>query len=270
MRTLLLAIVILMSAALCRAADTFSIGDHDFLLNGKPFQIKCGEIHFSRIPREYWSARLQMLRSMGLNTVCAYMFWNAHERSPGEYDFTGQQDVAEFVRLAQQNDLKVILRPGPYACAEWDLGGLPYWLLKDPKMQLRSRYPGFFEPARNFLGQVGKQLAPLQITHGGPIIMVQVENEYGSYGTDSQYIHDTEQAVKDAGFDVPLFNCDGWEQATRYDHGDLYVAFNFGSEVQKNFEHRAEQQPPRAEHGQRVLSRLVRRVGREASQRFDG
>lgn len=234
------ALLVLLISGVSRA-DTFSIAEHDFLLNGQPFQIKCGEMHFARVPREYWAARLQSLRAMGLNSVCAYLFWNAHEPQEGQFDFTGQQDVAEFVRLAQQADLKVILRPGPYSCAEWDFGGLPWWLLKDPKMQVRTRYPGYFNAQKRYLAEVGKQLAPLQITRGGPIIMVQVENEYGSYGSDGQYIHDTEQAVKEAGFDVPLFNCDGWEQALKYDHGDLYVAFNFGSEVQKNFERRAEQ-----------------------------
>ena len=109
-----------------------TIGEGKFLLDGKPFQIISGEMHYARIPHEYWRARLKMARAMGLNTISTYVFWNLHEPKPGVYDFHGQLDVAEFVRMAQEEGLYVILRPGPYVCAEWDLGGLPAWLLADP------------------------------------------------------------------------------------------------------------------------------------------
>ena len=119
-------------------------GDH-FTLDGKPFKILSGELHYARIPREYWHARLKMAKAMGLNTIATYVFWNVHEPTPGQYDFTGQYDLAAFIRAAQEEGLYVILRPGPYACAEWDLGGLPAWLLADPNIVLRSADERFLD-----------------------------------------------------------------------------------------------------------------------------
>lgn len=144
-------------------------GDH-FVFDGKPLQIISGEIHYARVPREYWRDRLQKTRAMGLNTISTYVFWNLHEPKPGVYDFSGSLDVAAFVRMAHEEDLHVILRPGPYACAEWDLGGLPAWLLADPNIVLRSGDEKFLGPAERFLQRLGKELAPLQATRGGPII----------------------------------------------------------------------------------------------------
>ena len=126
-------------------ASTFTIGPTDFLLDGKPFLIRCGEMHFARVPREYWEHRLKMAHAMGLNTVCAYLFWNAHEPEPGRFDFSGNADAAEFCRLAQREGLKVILRPGPYSCAEWDFGGFPYWLLKDSELKLRTQNAAYLK-----------------------------------------------------------------------------------------------------------------------------
>jgi len=137
-------------------------GDH-FVLDGKPFQIISGEMHYERIPREYWRDRLQKARAMGLNTISTYVFWNVHEPKPGTYDFSGQYDVAGFIRMAQSEGLYVILRPGPYACAEWDLGGLPAWLLADPDIVLRSADEKFLGPAERWLKRLGQELAPLQI-----------------------------------------------------------------------------------------------------------
>ncbi len=143
----LLALLCLPGAALTpkAASSTFTIGDRDFLLDGKPFLIRCGEMHFARIPREYWAHRLRMAHAMGLNTVCAYLFWNLHESEPGRFDFSGDKDVAEFCRLAHAEGLKVILRPGPYSCAEWDFGGFPCWLLKTPDIKLRTRDPVYLQ-----------------------------------------------------------------------------------------------------------------------------
>jgi beta-galactosidase len=109
--------------------QSFTIGENTFLLNGKPFVVRAGELHYPRIPREYWEHRIQMCKAMGMNTICIYLFWNYHEQQQGKYDFTGQADVAEFVRLIQKNGMYCIVRPGPYVCAEWDMGGLPWWLL---------------------------------------------------------------------------------------------------------------------------------------------
>ena len=193
-----------------RAAHTFAIGRGAFLLDGKPFQIIAGEMHYARIPREYWRHRLRMAKAMGLNTIATYVFWNYHERAPGVFDFhTGNRDLAEFVREAQQEGLWVILRPGPYVCAEWDFGGIPSYLLRSPAARVRSNDPRYQRAAQRYLRALGDQIRPLLVTHGGPILMVQVENEYGSFGADSAYKNATRRMFVDAGIDVPLFTADG-------------------------------------------------------------
>jgi beta-galactosidase len=215
----------------------FAVSGGEFRLDGKPFQILCGELHYPRIPREYWRHRLELARAMGLNTVCLYLFWNYHETAPGKFDFTGDRDVVAFTRLCQELGLWVILRPGPYSCAEWDFGGFPWWLLKDPAMQLRCSYPGFLKPAERYLKQVGKQLAKMQITRGGPILMVQVENEYGAFGNDKAYLRSLKQTLRDAGFDVPLMRCD-WAWPGQLVPGDfdesVVTVANFGSKAERN------------------------------------
>lgn len=223
------------SAAATPSNSPFAIGEHDFLLHGKPFVIRSGEMHAARVPREYWRHRLEMIRAMGCNTVCAYLFWNQHEPRPGEFTFSGDADAAEYCRLAQQVGLKVILRPGPYSCAEWDLGGIPWWLLKHEDIKLRTRDPRYLDAAKRYLQRVGRELAPLQITRGGPIIMVQVENEYGSYGNDKGYIRELRDALLAAGFDVPLFTCDGPSQLKNDTLDDLFCVVNFGSNPVENF-----------------------------------
>jgi beta-galactosidase len=218
-----------------RATHTFAIGTNDFLLDGQRLQIRCGEIHAARVPMEYWRHRLQMAKAMGLNTVCAYLFWNLHEPKPGEYVWTGQADDAEFCRIAQEEGLWVILRPGPYACAEWEMGGTPWWLLKYDDIKLRSRDRNYINAVKSYLKEVGRVLGPLQITHGGPIIMAQVENEYGFYGKDKQYMDEIRKALIDAGFDVPLFECNPPDVMRNGMLTNLFQAANFGSDPQKNF-----------------------------------
>jgi beta-galactosidase len=214
----------------------FEIGSTDFLLDGQRLQIRCGEIHFARVPREYWVHRLRAIRAMGLNTVCAYLFWNFHEWEQGKFDWKDQRDAAEFCRLAQQEGLWVILRPGPYACAEWEMGGLPWWLLKQPGDNfLRTRDPRFLEPARHWLNEVGRVLGPLQITRGGPILMVQVENEYGYFGRDADYMRTMRQTVLDAGFTVPLFACNPTGEIVRSYLPELFSVANFGSDPAAGF-----------------------------------
>jgi beta-galactosidase len=215
---------------------TFTLGEKDFLLDGKPLQIRCGEIHFARVPREYWRHRLQMCRAMGLNAVCAYLFWNFHESRPGVYDWSGQADAAEFCRLAQEEGLWVILRPGPYACAEWDGGGLPWWLLKTPDIRLRSLDPDFMAAGAAWLKEVGRVLGPLQVTRGGPILLVQAENEYGSFGKDAAYMGAIRSALLDAGFDVPLFACNPASDLKNGLRPDLFQVVNFGKDPAKAFE----------------------------------
>ena len=194
---------------------TFVIGENDFLLDGKPFQIISGEMHFARIPREYWRDRLRMARAMGLNTVATYIFWNYHEPEKGHYLFEGNADVATFVKIAQEEGLWIIIRPSPYACAEWEFGGYPWWLLREHGLQVRSRDPRFLELSRRYFSELGRQLAPLQITRGGNIIMVQLENEYGSYGDDKEYLRMNKDIIRSAGFNVELYTCDGPSQMPR-------------------------------------------------------
>jgi beta-galactosidase len=216
-------------------AHRFEIGANDFMLDGKPFQIRCGELHAPRVPREYWHHRLRMMKAMGLNTVCAYLFWNLHEPRPGEFNWLDQADAAAFCRAAQEEGLWVILRPGPYACAEWEMGGLPWWLLKYDDIKLRTRDPRFIAAANNYLKEVGRVLAPLQVTQGGPILMVQVENEYGFFSTDSEYMGELRQALLGAGFDVPLFACNPKEHLKDGYRADLFPVVNFGSDPEGGF-----------------------------------
>jgi beta-galactosidase len=203
-------------------------GDH-FVFDGKPLQIISGELHYERIPREYWRDRLQKARAMGLNTISTYVFWNVHEPKPGVYDFSGSLDVAAFIRIAQEEGLHVILRPGPYACAEWDLGGLPAWLLADPNIVLRSADEKFLGPAERWLNRLGRELAPLQLTHGGPIIAVQVENEYGSFGNDKNYMNRVLAALKNAGLgEVLLYTADGGDELPAGTLPGIHAVVNFG------------------------------------------
>lgn len=220
------------------AEHSFTVENGHFVLDGKPFQVISGEMHYPRIPRAYWRERLQMAKAMGLNAVTVYAFWNEHEPKPGVWDFTGNNDVAEFVREAQQEGLYVILRPGPYVCAEWEWGGYPSWLLKDHGIVVRSTDPKFMGPAREYLRQLGKQLAPLQIGNGGPIILVQVENEYGSYGKDHVYMEAIHKALVDAGFTkAQLYTADGPEQVPDGSLPELPVGINFGGGSPHSAEH---------------------------------
>jgi beta-galactosidase len=210
--------------------QTFAIGDRTFLLNGKPFVIKAAEVHYTRIPRPYWEHRIQMCKALGMNTLCLYIFWNAHEPREGQFDFKGQNDIAAFCKLAQKYGMYVIVRPGPYVCAEWEMGGLPWWLLKKKDIKLRTLDPYFMKRVGIFMNEVGKQLAPLQLANGGNIIMVQVENEYGSYGTDKPYVSAIRDCVKASGFNkVSLFQCDWSSNFTHNALDDLLWTVNFGT-----------------------------------------
>ncbi|WP_342116691.1 glycoside hydrolase family 35 protein [Pseudoduganella sp. OTU4001] len=184
------------------------VGDH-FELDGKPFVIRSGEVHYARVPREFWRERLQQMRAMGLNTVTTYVFWNRHEPEPGRFDFSGDLDLAAFIRTARDVGLKVVLRPGPYVCAELDFGGFPAWLLRTPGLRVRSLDPRFMSASARYLKRVAQEVAPLLSSRGGPILMVQVENEYGSYGDDRDYMAAMLAQFREAGFDLPLFTSDG-------------------------------------------------------------
>ena len=212
------------------AQNTFEAGDGSFLLNGKPFVVKAAEVHYPRIPRPYWEHRIQMCKALGMNTICIYIFWNIHEQKEGVFDFTGNNDVAEFCRLAHKNGMYVIVRPGPYVCAEWEMGGLPWWLLKKKDIRLREEDPYFMERVKIFEEKVGEQLSSLTIQNGGPIIMVQVENEYGSYGENKPYVSKIRDIVRSSGFDkVSLFQCDWSSNFEKNGLDDLIWTMNFGT-----------------------------------------
>ena len=230
---LLLTTILLVFPLLMQAGD-FTVGHKTFLLNGEPFVVKAAEVHYPRIPRPYWEHRIQMCKALGMNTLCIYVFWNLHEPREGVFDFTGNSDVAEFCRLAQKNGMYVIVRPGPYVCAEWEMGGLPWWLLKKKDIRLREQDPYFMERVRIFEQKVGEQLAPLTIQNGGPIIMVQVENEYGSYGEDKDYISAIRDIVKETWSSLSpclpvLFQCDWSSNFEKNGLDDLVWTMNFGT-----------------------------------------
>ncbi len=229
---------LMLNAPVASAAPArFAVGEKDFLLDGQPLQIRCGEMHFARVPREYWRHRLQAIKAMGMNTVCAYLFWNYHEWREGRYQWDGQRDAAEFCRQAQAEGLWVILRPGPYACAEWEMGGLPWWLLKKHPGDafLRSRDDAFVQPVRRWMKEVGRVLGDQQVSRGGPILMVQVENEYGFLSDDRDYMRTMRQAVLDGGFDVPLFQCNPTNAVAKTHIPELLTVANFGSDPAGGF-----------------------------------
>lgn len=208
----------------------FEAGNSTFLLNGEPFVVKAAELHYPRIPKEYWDQRIKLCKALGMNTVCLYTFWNSHEPKEGQFDFTGQNDLREFVKLCQENGLKVILRPGPYVCAEWEMGGLPWWLLKKKDIRLRENDPYFLDRVDKFQKAVAEQVGDLTIDKGGPIIMVQVENEYGSYGEDKPYVANIRDMLrKNFGNDVTLFQCDWASNFTKNGLDDLIWTMNFGT-----------------------------------------
>ena len=237
--TLSLAALLLAVPAMANAATTaspkgkpgtFTVGKGTFLLNGEPFIVKAAEVHYPRIPRPYWEHRIKMCKALGMNAVCIYIFWNIHEQKEGQFNFTDNNDVAEFCRLAQRNGMYVIVRPGPYVCAEWEMGGLPWWLLKKKDIRLRERDPYFMERVKIFEQKVGEQLAPLTIQNGGPIIMVQVENEYGSYGEDKPYVSEIRDCLRGIyGQELALFQCDWSSNFEKNGLDDLTWTMNFGT-----------------------------------------
>ena len=224
-----------LSAAPISGKHTFEVGDKAFLLDGKPFVIRCGEMHFGRIPREYWRHRIQMVKASGFNAVCAYVFWNYHEQRRGEYDFKGDKDVAAFCRVAQEEGMWVLVRPGPYTCAEWEFGGLPWWLLKDDGVKLRTSDPRYLEPSSKFLNRLAKEIEPCQITKGGNVLMVQIENEYGFWGNDKVYVGTYRDSIRKAGIDVPLFCCNPVYNLTKGVPDGVNEVANFGSNPQNAF-----------------------------------
>jgi beta-galactosidase len=247
MRSALLMAALLVGPAFssARAQDassqhTFAVASGQFQLDGKPYQILSGEMHYPRVPRAYWPDRFRKARAMGLNTITTYVFWNLHEPRPGVYDFTGQNDITEYIREAQKEGLNVILRPGPYVCAEWELGGYPSWLLKDRNLTLRSADPKYLAAMNKWFARLAKELSPLLLHNGGPIIAIQVENEYGSFGDDHVYMEAVKDALLKSGLaasDTLLYTADGPEQVPNGSLPGLPAVINFGTgDAKQGFE----------------------------------
>lgn len=214
----LLLLTLLPSGMFAQQKNTFEIKDGHFYRNGEITPVLSGEMHYSRIPHEYWRHRLQMMKGMGLNTVATYVFWNLHETEPGKWDFTGDKNLAEYIRTAGEEGMMVILRPGPYVCAEWEFGGYPWWLQNVPGMEVRRDNEAFLKHTEAYIKRLYEEVGDLQCTKGGPIIMVQCENEFGSYVAQRKdipleehrrYNAKIKRQLADAGFDVPLFTSDG-------------------------------------------------------------
>ena len=208
-----------------------SIHENSFQRNGKPVVLLSGAMHYFRVVPEYWSDRLIKLKAMGLNTVETYVAWNMHEPRPGQFDFSGPLDIVKYIEQAAELDLMVIVRPGPYICSEWDLGALPSWLLKDPDMRLRCAYPPYLNTVDRFFDALLPRLAPLQASHGGPIVAMQVENEYGSYGNDKKYLKYLADGLKSRGIECLQFTSDGPSDSMLQGGTlpDIFKVANFGS-----------------------------------------
>ena len=224
---------------------TFTIDERDFLLDDEPFRILAGAMHYWRVLPEQWEDRMAKMRLMGLNALETYVAWNLHEPKPGEFDFSGGLDLPRYVELAARHGLKVIVRPGPYICSEWEFGGLPAWLLKDGNMRVRCCYQPYLDAVERFFDALLPPLVGLQISRGGPIIAMQVENEYGSYGNDGEYLKHVEDGMLARGIDCLLFTSDGatdWMlQGGTLPH--VLKTANFGSRAEGQFAKLREYQP---------------------------
>ncbi len=223
----------------------FTVEKGCFALDGRPFRVLAGAMHYFRVPRELWADRLRKLRAMGLNTLETYVAWNRHEPAPGRFCFAGQLDLGAYLKQAADLGLYTLLRPGPYICSEWDLGGLPAWLLADPGMRLRCSHPPYLAAVDRFLDALVPQFAAQQITRGGRLLAVQVENEYGSYGNDAAYLEHLAAGLRQRGVEVPLFTADGpTDEMLQYGGVDgVLRTVNFGSGAARAFAKLREYQP---------------------------
>lgn len=225
--------------------EILSYKDSQFYLDNKPFQIISGAIHYFRTYPQYWQDRLKKLKNCGFNTVETYMPWNLHEPVEGNFNFKGMLDIEKFIEIAENLGLKVIVRPGPYICAEWEFGGFPSWLLKDGDIKLRCYYKPYLEKVRNYYTEVMNVLKPHLATNGGNIIAMQIENEYGSFGNDKKYLRYIEELMRELGCDVLMFTSDGglnW-MLNGGTLPDIFKIVNFGSGTKRNFEQLKKHQP---------------------------
>jgi len=223
----------------------FAIGDTDFLLDGEPHRILSGAIHYFRVHPDLWADRIRKAKLMGLNTIETYIAWNAHAPSPSSFSFEDGLDLGRFLDLVEASGMHAIVRPGPYICAEWTNGGLPYWLFTDGSVGVRRDEPGFLAAVQGYLEQLAPVLVPRQIDHGGPIVLVQVENEYGAYGSDPVYLQKLEQMHRAIGLTVPFTSVDQ-PMGTMLEDGSLpslHKTGSFGSRSVARLERLREAQP---------------------------
>lgn len=216
---------------------TFDVKANQFIKDGKPIKIISGAVHYFRNMPDTWSDIFKKMKAMGLNCVETYCAWNMHEKVQGEYDFTGNLDIASFIREAQKENLMVIVRPGPYICAEWEFGGLPWWIQTDSDIEIRCSNEAYIKHFDAYLDKLFEQIRPLLCTNGGPVIMMQLENEYGYYGDDREYLKYLRDGYIKRGIDVPLFTSDGTSKENLLDGSveGCFSTLNFGSRVEENF-----------------------------------
>lgn len=216
---------------------TFEVRGKDFYKDGKPIKIISGAVHYFRNMPDTWTDIFRKMKATGLNCVETYCAWNMHEKQPGEYDFTGNLNIAEFIRTAEKEGLMAIVRPGPYICAEWEFGGLPWWIQCDDEMEIRCSNKAYIEKFDRYLDRLFEEIKPLLCTNGGNIIMMQLENEYGYYGDDREYLKYLRDGYIKRGIDVPLFTSDGTSMDNLLDGSveGCFSTLNFGSRVEENF-----------------------------------
>ena len=214
----------------------FTVGDTDFLLDGRPVRLLSGALHYFRVHERQWGHRLAMLRAMGLNCVETYVPWNLHEPRPG--GFRDAEALGRFLDAAREAGLWAIVRPGPYICAEWENGGLPHWLTGELGARVRTRDERFLGHVGRWFAHLLHEIVPRQFDRGGPVLMVQVENEYGSYGSDQVYLRRLAGLLRGGGVTVPLFTSDGPEDhmLTGGSLPDVLATANFGSHARVAFE----------------------------------
>lgn len=215
----------------------FEIRKEGFFLKGKPFKLYSGAMHYFRVLPEYWEDRFAKMKAAGFNAVETVMCWNLHEPKEGEFDFKGMLDFVRYIKTAEKYGLYVIVRPGPYTCAEWDFGGFPAWLLKDKNLRIRCNNDDFMLKTERYFEKILSLLTPLQITRGGNLIAMQIENEYGSYGNDKQYLMQIETILRKHGVDIPLFTSDGncHDMLSGGTLPHIYTTLNFGSHSKNAF-----------------------------------
>ena len=216
---------------------TFEIIGNQFVKDGEPVKIISGAVHYFRNMPDTWRDIFKKMRAMGLNCVETYCAWNMHEKKKGEFDFAGNLDIAKFITIAAEEGLMAIVRPGPYICAEWEFGGLPWWIQAEDDMEIRCSNKAYIEYFDRYLAKMFEQIRPLLCTNGGNIIMLQCENEYGYYGDDKEYLKHLYKSYRDMGIDVPLFTSDGTSKDNLLDGAidGCMATLNFGSRVEENF-----------------------------------